>query len=68
MQDDLVRKIRALVHYCDHLARELMDPGLKRTFSDAARFFDDQSVLIEEEVKRRTALHVNKAVGGGHEP
>ena len=43
---DLDRRLRSLANYCRHLSRELIDPGMKQTFQDAAKHFDEAAVAF----------------------
>ena len=49
---DAARRLRSLSHYCEHLARDLLDPGMKKRFSDAAHYFAEQADVIEAELSR----------------
>ena len=46
---DLVRRLRALSHYCDQLGRELFDSGIRMRLAEAARHFAEQADVIEKE-------------------
>ena len=45
---DVVRKLRSLSRYCDQLAGDLLDAGMKKRLSEAARYFEQQADVLEE--------------------
>ena len=53
---DLVRRLKSLSLYCEHLGRDLLDPGMKKRFSDAAGYFAEQADVIGEELSNASAF------------
>ena len=52
---DVVRRLRSLSRYCDQLAGDLLDPGMRKQLYQAARYFEQQADVLEE-AKERTIL------------
>ena len=52
---ELVHRLRSVSHYCDQLGRDLFDRGMKKRFTEAARYFAEQADVIEEECCRALA-------------
>jgi len=40
---DVVRRLKSLSRYCDQLSGDLLDPGMRKRFSEAARYFQHQA-------------------------
>ena len=45
---DVVQRLRSISQYCDLLASDLLDPNLKRRFTEAARYFSEQAIALQE--------------------
>ena len=50
---ELVRKLRVLSGYCNNLAQNVLDRGMKAKFIEAARFFADEAEEMEAASKRQ---------------
>ena len=46
---DVVNRLGSLSRYCDHLSRGLLDRGMAKRLSDAARYFEQQADALQAE-------------------